>query len=113
MHQLLNPWKLAIEEPNLVSEASEAQKRCSQLYSNIAFVLAVLLTLRAGFATRRVRYMFATNMPNSLRLLILNFNFSFNHKPQAISVLYTPNCVAAVFRSQLNWSYANSLLVCF
>ena len=35
--------------------------------------------------------MFATNMPNSLPLLIHSVHFSFNHKPQAISVTYTPN----------------------
>ena len=41
--------------------------------------------------------MFATNMPNSLPLLIHSINFSFNHKPQALSVIYAPNCVIAVF----------------
>ena len=48
-----------------------------------------------GFTTCQVRYvqvhyMFATNMPNSLPLFIHCFNFSFNHKPQAISLIYTP-----------------------
>ena len=43
-----------------------------------------------GFATCWVRYMFATNMSNSLPLFIHCFNFSFNHIPEAISVIYTP-----------------------
>ena len=47
--------------------------------------------LYAGFATClvryvRVRYMFATNMPSSLPLLIHCFKFSCNHKPQAINI---------------------------
>ena len=83
----------------------------STLLSTEKFV--VLKALYACFPTRRVCYMFASNMPNSLPLLIHSFNFSFNHKPQAISVIYTPNCVITVSRSQLNWSYANFLLVCF
>ena len=38
--------------------------------------------LYAGFVTRRVRYMFATKIPNSLPLLICSHNFSLtiNHK---------------------------------
>ena len=35
--------------------------------------------LYAWFVTRRVRYMFATKIPNSLPLLICSHNFSFNH----------------------------------
>ena len=38
--------------------------------------------LYTGFVTRRVRYMFATKIPNSLPLLICSHNFSLtiNHK---------------------------------
>ena len=46
---------------------------------------------------------FATNMPTSLPLLIHSFDSFTNHKLQAISVIYTPNCVINVFRGQLNW----------
>ena len=60
------------------------------------------LTKQYRYTTRRVRYIppryiFATDMPNSLSLLIHSFNFSFNHTPQALSVIYAPNCVIAVF----------------
>ena len=53
--------------------------------------------LHAGFVTCRVRRMFASNMPNSLPLLIHSINFSFKHKPQTLSVIYAPNCVIADF----------------
>ena len=46
----------------------------------------MLVSLLVTFAM----FEFATNMSNSLPLLIHCFDFSFYHKPQAISVIYTP-----------------------
>ena len=55
---------------------------CAAAGNQMVYACSLLVTFAA--------FEFVTNMPNSLPLLIHCFDFSFYHKPQAISVIYTP-----------------------